>query len=515
VYANSSFGVANTANTAAATADQRAVTSGVYANAAYGTANTADQKASSSGSYANSAFGVANTANTNAVTADQRAVTSGDYANSAFGASNSASSYANSAYARANNSLNVESGGTITGDLTVNGNISVTGCTVTFTVSTFRTTDHIIDIGHGTTGVPTQNAGIRLLRGDENPVQIRWVEPDDKWEFTNDGTNYLRFAADSGEVYANAAFSTANSASSYANAAFAAANTGGSGTDSWARSAANSASSYANAAFAAANTGGGGGGGTGQYASTMKVDSFTGTGACTQFTLTQEPSGEDYTIVSLNGILQHKSAYSLSGSIVTFSEAPENNIAIDIVSLVNKVAGGSSEIVVDNFTGTGACTQFTLTTTPANENFVTAVFDGVTQSRLTYSVSGTTITFDEAPPNTANIEITTIKNIFGTFINRNYLGDGSNTNFTVTSGVSANSVLVFQNGIAQRPITDYTVSGSTLSFSTAPTNGEIVQVRELVGDPGGSTVLAQAAFDKANTAATTGKSIAMAIVFGG
>jgi len=505
----------NTATTNAATADGKAVSAGSYANSAFGTANTSDSKAVTSGSYANSAFGTANTATTNAATADSKAVTAGSYANSAFGT--------------ANNKLN-SSGGTISGDLTVNGNISVTGCTTTLTVNTLRTSDHIIDLGFGTVGVPTQNAGIRILRGDENPVQLRWVEDDNSWEFTNDGANYLKIGAQSGEIYANLAFTAANtpshvanSASSYANAsfihanaAFAVANSGGgAGTDSYARDTANSASVYANAAFAAANTGGGGGGGTGQYASTMKVDSFTGTGACTQFTLTQEPSGEDYTIVSLNGILQHKSAYSLSGSIVTFSEAPENNIAIDIVSLVNKVAGGSSEIVVDNFTGTGACTQFTLTTTPANENFVTAVFDGVTQSRLTYSVSGTTITFDEAPPNTANIEITTIKNIFGTFINRNYLGDGSNTNFTVTSGVSANSVLVFQNGIAQRPITDYTVSGSTLSFSTAPTNGEIVQVRELVGDPGGSTVLAQAAFDKANTAATTGKSIAMAIVFGG
>ena len=419
--------MANTATTNAATADQRAVTSGVYANSAFVAANTADQRAVTSGDYANSAYAVANTgggttansassyangAFVAANTADQRAVTSGDYANSAF--------------IRANNSLNVQSGGTITGDISVNGNISVTGCTATFTVNTFRTTDHIIDIGHGTTGTPTQNAGIRLLRGDLNPVQIRWVEVDDKWEFTNDGTNYLRFAADSAEVYANAAFAVANTG-------------GGAGTDSYARDTANSAGVYANAAFAAANTGGGGGGG----------------------------------------------------------------------------GSGSTEIVVDNFTGTGACTQFTLSAAPISENYITTVFDGVTQLRSTYSVSGTTITFLEAPPNTANIEITIIKNVTGTFINRNYIGNGSNTNFTVTDGVTANSVLVYQNGITQRPIDDYTVSGNTLTFLTAPTNGEIVQIRELAGDPGSVTVLAQAAFDKANTAATTGKSIAMAIVFGG
>ena len=108
-YANSAFSAANTA-------DQRAVTSGVYANSAYSQANTAttnaataDQRAVTSGSYANSAYLQANTATTNAATADQRAVTSGSYANSAytqanaaFAAANSASSYANSAFNKAN-----------------------------------------------------------------------------------------------------------------------------------------------------------------------------------------------------------------------------------------------------------------------------------------------------------------------------------------------------------------------------------------------------------------------------
>jgi hypothetical protein len=148
------------------------------------------------GSYANSAYDTANTATTAAAQADQRAVTSGLYANSAYGA--------------ANNSLNVQSGGTISGDLTINANLSVSGCTATLTVTTFRTTDHIIDLGYNTSGDPTQNAGIRVLRGDENPVQIRWIESEDYWEFTNDGSNYIKFGSYSDGVYANAAYAKAN-----------------------------------------------------------------------------------------------------------------------------------------------------------------------------------------------------------------------------------------------------------------------------------------------------------------
>ncbi len=148
------------------------------------------------GSYANSAYDTANTATTAAAQADQRAVTSGLYANSAYGA--------------ANNSLNVQSGGTISGDLTINANLSVSGCTATLTVTTFRTTDHIIDLGYNTSGDPTQNAGIRVLRGEENPVQIRWIESEDYWEYTNDGSNYIKFGSYSDGVYANAAYAKAN-----------------------------------------------------------------------------------------------------------------------------------------------------------------------------------------------------------------------------------------------------------------------------------------------------------------
>jgi Chaperone of endosialidase len=108
-YANSAFNQANTANTNAATASQRAVTSG---------------------SYANSAYAQANTATTNAATADQRAVTSGVYANSAF--------------ATANTKFN-SSGGTISGAVTIStGGLAVTGAiTSTGDITAFFSDDRL------------------------------------------------------------------------------------------------------------------------------------------------------------------------------------------------------------------------------------------------------------------------------------------------------------------------------------------------------------------------------------
>lgn len=169
VYANAAFGAANSASsyangafTGANTADQKAVSAGVYANGAFTAANTADQKAVSAGVYANSAYNQANTASTYANgaftaanTADQKAVTSGSYANSAYTAANtadqkavSAGSFANGAFAAANSKLNL-TGGTISGDLIITGNLNVEGNTFTVNVTTLSVEDSIIQLANG------------------------------------------------------------------------------------------------------------------------------------------------------------------------------------------------------------------------------------------------------------------------------------------------------------------------------------------------------------------------------
>ncbi len=68
-----------------------------------------------------------------------------------------------------------------------------------------------------------------------------------------------------------------------------------------------------------------------------------------------------------------------------------------------------------------------------------------------------------------------------TFNNRKSTGDGSTTGFTVTSGQSTASVIVTENGVVQQPTDDYAVSGTTLTFTTAPADGVIVNIREIIG----------------------------------
>ena len=151
---------------------------------------------------------------------------------------------------------------------------------------------------------------------------------------------------------------------------------------------------------------------------------------------------------------------------------------------------------VDEFTANGSYTTFTLSTTPSSENVTMVAVQGVLQPKSSYSLMGPQLTFDAAPPASAFIEVTTFSGGGGgagggggslSALYRTYTGDASTTGFTVTSGATANTVLVAENGILQRPTTDYTIAGTTLTFATAPAAGVDIQIRELSGGGGSSS----------------------------
>jgi len=58
-------------------------------------------------------------------------------------------------------------------------------------------------------------------------------------------------------------------------------------------------------------------------------------------------------------------------------------------------------------------------------------------------------------------------------------GDGSDTTVTCLANTTVDNVLVFVNGICLVPTDDYTVSGTTLTFVTAPANGAEIVLRYL------------------------------------
>ena len=160
------------------------------------------------------------------------------------------------------------------------------------------------------------------------------------------------------------------------------------------------------------------------------VDTFTGNGSTVAFTLTQTPYNINSTIVNINGATQQKSTYSLSGNIVTLTEAPRSGASIEITTLYN--AGGSGTITgalvstTDTFTGNGSATAYTLTVSPISTNYVFVNIDGVQQQRANYSLVGNTLTFTTAPPNTSKIEITSLTSSSGAVIGLNTFGGSNN-----------------------------------------------------------------------------------------
>ena len=77
-----------------------------------------------------------------------------------------------------------------------------------------------------------------------------------------------------------------------------------------------------------------------------------------------------------------------------------------LIATYDNISGlGAAAFQVDNFTGTGSQTVFTLSSASLGENFTFVYINGVYQQKNTYTVSGTTLTFSQAPPITSSIEV--------------------------------------------------------------------------------------------------------------
>jgi len=138
-------------------------------------------------------------------------------------------------------------------------------------------------------------------------------------------------------------------------------------------------------------------------AADLKLNSFTGNGSTTAYTLSSSPV-EDNTLVYIDGVYQNKTVYSIVDNVLTFSEAPATSAAIEITAATIAPVEASTEFKLNQFTGNGSTTAFTLSSTTP-ENNTSVYWDGVYQSKSNYSIAGTAITFSTAPPSGVLIEV--------------------------------------------------------------------------------------------------------------
>jgi len=187
----------------------------------------------------------------------------------------------------------------------------------------------------------------------------------------------------------------------------------------------------------------------------FEKQSLTADGSTTTFTLNFTVGSSSSIMVSVAGVFQEPEvAYNISegGTKIVFTAAPESGDTVFIVFL-------GIAYDVGTLIGTGAITGQTELAEQAADNDLLLIYDSSAAALRKIQKSNIATTLS--------------------YTTRTGTGDGTTTDFTVTSGVSVNDVLVTENGILQRPTNDYTISGTTLTFTTAPANGVAIQIREL------------------------------------
>jgi hypothetical protein len=132
------------------------------------------------------------------------------------------------------------------------------------------------------------------------------------------------------------------------------------------------------------------------------------------------------------------------------------------------------------FTGDNSTTAFTIDSGRAVDDVLVYVNGFLLTPTSDYTISGTTLTFTTAPATSAEIVVRYLPlNNSGIYTNDTATGDNSTTAFTIDSGRTVEDVIVTVNGVTLVPATDYTISGTTLTFTTAPTTSAEISIRYL------------------------------------
>lgn len=197
------------------------------------------------------------------------------------------------------------------------------------------------------------------------------------------------------------------------------------------------------------------------------VDTFSGTGSQTAFTMTVAPANTSSIIVAVTGVLQSPDTYSVSGTTLTFSAAPPsgtNNISVRYLGIPASGVTTTAYRTVTNTTATAGQTSFTIPSYTVG--YVDVYRNGVYLPTTDYTATtGTTVVLNNAA--TAGDTITTVS-----FYVSSVLNAIPNTIGSVTPSLLSGNA---------PQITVYTSGSGTY---TTPAYAKAIQVR-MVGAGGG------------------------------
>jgi hypothetical protein len=119
----------------------------------------------------------------------------------------------------------------------------------------------------------------------------------------------------------------------------------------------------------------------------------------------------------------------------------------------------------------------TLTTAPSGSSSDAYTSVAVGSSTIAANSTNTTLTIANNAGVTATVSNNTVAIGLTDIAKQSLTSNGSNTVFTLTHSATADDLFVHVNGIYFHPEEDYTVSNTTLTFTTAPANTSQIRIR--------------------------------------